>query len=103
VLRWTAIPLIVLMWLMVLTGPGTFKGAQLEKVTFGILRVDGAGKWHSVWLPPITAVVFFVHTTMGLEMIVQRTAWLKPKGAWEIGMLVLGALGLAQFVWLYYG
>jgi hypothetical protein len=102
-LRWTAIPLLLLMWALLLTGPGSFKGRLLERVTLGLVNVAGAGKWHSVWLPPLAAVIFFVHTTLGLQVAVGRARWIRRKAPWEVGIFVLGALGLAQFFWLFYG
>jgi hypothetical protein len=103
ILHWTSLPLLVLMWLMLITGPGLFKGEILRKTTLGLVNPATAGKWHSVWLPPLAAVVLYTHTTLGLEVMVGRTRWLKPKALWEIVALVVGLLGLAQFMWLYYG
>lgn len=102
VLRWTALPLILLIWLMLMTGPAVFKTELLRDLVLGLLNPASAGKWHSVWLPPITALLFYVHTAMGLQMMIARARWLKPKGLWEVVAFGLCLLGLAQFFLLFY-
>jgi hypothetical protein len=88
---------------MLITGPGVFKSEILRKTTLGLANPATAGKWHSVWLPPATALIFYVHTTMGLQVMLGRARWIKPKWIGEIAGWAIGLLGLTQFLWLFYG
>ncbi len=103
IVRWTAIPLLILIWLELMTGPAPFKGELLGRLTLGLIDPANAGKLHTVWFPPIAAGVFYLHVIAGLQTLVSRTRWLKPKRVWEIIVFVIGALLVAQFYWLFYG
>jgi len=103
VLRWTAFPLLILMWFALMSGPATFKSDLVRKWTLGLINPAAAGKLHSVWLPPVTGLVFYVHVTMGFLVIVNRLKWLKPKIVWEVVSFLVGSFGLLQFFGLYYG
>jgi len=100
--RITAPVLFVLMWLMLMTGPALFKSQLVTQLTLGIIDPANAGKLHGVWLPAITGVLFYVHAILGFQMLIYRVKWIKPKVVWEIAVFVLGALFIAQFLWLFY-
>ncbi len=102
VLRWTALPLMLSIWLMLMTGPAVFKTEIVRDLVVGLLNPATASVWHTVWLPPITAVLFCVHAALGLQMMIARARWLKPKGLWEVVGFGLCLLGLAQFFLFFY-
>lgn len=103
IVAWTSPILLVFTWLMLLTGLGTFKGTQLGRVTLGILRPAAAGKLHTVWLPLAVGLLSYLHGIFGLQILVHRWRLIKHKRAWEIGVFVLGAALLLQFLLLYWG
>lgn len=102
IVRTTAPILFVLMWLMLMTGPAAFKSDLVSRLTFGLINPANAGKLHAVWLPSLTGVLFYLHSILGFQMLVYRVKWIKPKRVWEVVVFVLGALVIAQFLWLFY-
>jgi len=103
IMHWTAPALLVLIWLELLSSVGSVKGELLRPLTFGLLNPANAGKLHALRLPLITGVVAYLHATVGLQLMARRLRWIKRKRAWEIGIWVVGALGLLQFLLLYFG
>ncbi|MBN1487572.1 MAG: hypothetical protein JW981_08015 [Anaerolineae bacterium] len=103
ILRWSALPLLVFMWLALMTGLATFKGELASTLTLGLIKPWGAGKLHTVWLPPLMGIIFYVHITTGMLVTINRLKFFKSKSTWEIVAFIIGGLGLLQFLWLYYG
>jgi len=103
ILYWTSPLLLVLMWLQMMTGMGAFKGPLFRQLTLGLIDPAAAGKIHGVWLPVATATVVYLHAVLGLQVMGRRLAWIRRKRAWEVGVYVLGALLMAQFLVLYLG
>ncbi len=100
--RITAPILFVLMWYMFMTGPAVFKGDLVRQLTLGLIDPAQAGKQHAVWLPPITAVLFYIHAILGFQMLIYRVKWIQPKWLWEAAVFGLGVLVIVQFLWLFY-
>jgi|GEM_PF-3669928 len=103
IIHWTAPALLVLIWLELLSGLGSVKGELLGPLTLGLLNPANAGKLHALRLPLITGLLTYLHATVGLQLMARRLRWIKHKGAWEIGIWIVGLLGLAQFLLLYFG
>lgn len=103
ILYWTSPLLLVLMWLQMMSGMGAFKGPLLRQLTLGIIDPASAGKLHGVWLPLATATMVYLHAILGLQVMGRRLARIRHKTAWEIGVFVLGAALMAQFLLLYLG
>jgi hypothetical protein len=103
IVAWTSPVLLVLTWLMLLTGLGTFKGTLLSRATLGLLRGATAGKLHTVWLPLAVGLLSYLHGILGLQLLLHRWRLIKHKTAWEVGLFVLGAILLLQFLLLYWG
>jgi hypothetical protein len=102
-MNWTAPILCVLMWLQLLTGLGSIKDELLGPVTLGLLNPATAGKLHAVRLPLVTGLLAYLHAVVGFQIMARRLKWIKHKGTWEIGIWILGALGVLQFLLLYFG
>jgi hypothetical protein len=103
IMNWSAPILLVLVWIQIITGLGNFRGKLLQAVTLGILDPGTAGKIHTVVMPLVIGVVAYGHAILGLQIMARRLKWVKKKDAWEIGIFVVGALLLLQFLVLYFG
>ncbi|MHB0858498.1 MAG: hypothetical protein ACYC5M_13145 [Anaerolineae bacterium] len=98
----TSLLLLAVMWLGMLTGLGSIKGRAYAAVTLGLLDPAQAGKLHTIWLPLMAGVLLYAHVVFSLQRLLRRQRWVRHRLAWEVGIFVLGALLLGQYLILYY-
>jgi len=102
VTTWTSPFLYVLLILDLITGLASIKGREFAQITFGLINPAYTGKLHTVWLVLVTGLLVYIHGTSGLLTLVTRARFTKNKLAWEIAVVAISVVLLAQFLVLYF-
>ena len=89
---WTAIPILLIFYLQILTGLVAVKGVDVSKWTLGLVTGDSAYSFHVDWVPLLLIVLFLGHGATGLQVWIRRRKALQDKSWLHAAVLVVDLL-----------